>query len=220
MAGDLRAGRQSTRRPKRVSTLTDDSVGNATFDVGGRPLGGPGPRGAGAILRSVPPLDPMPEFDLYAELNVAYDADVQAIERAWRASVRFVHPDVARSGEERSATTRTVRLNLAREWLIDPSKRARYDLLRRPGRTVELPDVDPLGSWPERPRRRRPSLVAFLVRGILVGLAIMATIFVVGIGSSVATVVVFGASLAIVMLFGLYAVVWVLVGAVARRLND
>lgn len=167
----------------------------------------------------MPPLDPMPEFDLYAELDVAPDADAETIERAWRAGVRSVHPDRALSGEERAATARTVRLNLAREWLMDPSKRARYDLLRRPGRRVEIPTVDPLGSWPARPRRRRPYLLAFLMRGILVALAIMAVMYVVGIGSSVLTVVTFGASLVIVMLFGLYAVVWVLVGALYRRLN-
>jgi hypothetical protein len=163
----------------------------------------------------------MPEFDLYAELNVAYDADADAIERAWRAGVRSVHPDRARSGEERAATMRTARLNIAREWLMDPSKRTRYDLLRRPPRrSVELPDVDPLGSWPARPRRRRPSLLAFLLRGIVVSVSIMVVIAIVGIGSSVTTFVVFGASLAIVVLFALYAVVWVLVGAVYRRLND
>ena len=34
MAGDLRAGRQSTRRPKRVSTLTDDDVGQRHLTYG------------------------------------------------------------------------------------------------------------------------------------------------------------------------------------------
>lgn len=163
----------------------------------------------------------MPQFDLYAELNVSPDADTQEIERAWRAGVRSVHPDRAGIGEERAATTRTVRLNIAREWLMDPSKRQRYDVLRRPApRRAELPDVDPLGSWPARPRRRRPHLLGFLMRGIVVSLLIMAVIAIVGIGSSVMTVMVFGASLAIVVLFGLYAIVWVLVGAMTRRLND
>jgi hypothetical protein len=168
----------------------------------------------------VPPLDPMPEFDLYAELHVAHDADARAIEQAWRAGVRSVHPDRASVVDERTATTRTVRLNIAREWLMDPSKRARYDLLRRPGPTVDIPVVDPLGSWPARPRRRRPSLLGFLMRGLLVSMSIVAVTVVVGIGSSVVTVAVFAASLLTLVAFGLYLVVWVLVGAVYRLLND
>ena len=48
----------------------------------------------------MPPLDPIPEFDLYAELNVAPFADTDAIERAWRAGVRSVHPDRARTSHQ------------------------------------------------------------------------------------------------------------------------
>jgi hypothetical protein len=116
--------------------------------------------------RHVPPLDPIPEFDLYTELNVAPFADADAIERAWRVGVRSVHPDLARNGDERAATTRTARLNIAREWLMDPTKRARYDLLRRPGATVDIPTVDPLGSWPVRSRPRRSSQARFLMQGL------------------------------------------------------
>jgi hypothetical protein len=116
----------------------------------------------GAILRTsstewsrqVPPLDPIPAFDLYAELAIAPGADAATIERAWRAGVRSVHPDRAGVGEERAATQRTARLNIAREWLMDPAKRARYDELRRPSPKVEIPYIDPLGAWPERPRTR------------------------------------------------------------------
>ena len=100
----------------------------------------------------MPPLNPIPEFDLYAELKVAPDADAAAIERAWRAGVRSVHPDRAITADERAATTRTARLNIAREWLMDPTKRARYDQLRRPGPRIEIPTIDPLGAWPARPR--------------------------------------------------------------------
>jgi curved DNA-binding protein CbpA len=159
----------------------------------------------------------MPEFDLYAALNVAYDADSEAIDRAWRAGVRTVHPDRARSGEERAATARTARLNIAREWLIDPSKRARYDLLRRPRLRVEIPEVDPLGSWPARPRRHRPYFLSVLFRGLVVAFVILAFTVMVGIGSSPLTFIAFGLSLITVVFFGLYAVVWVLVGAVYRR---
>jgi hypothetical protein len=167
----------------------------------------------------VPPLDPLPEFDLYAELDVAPDADTGAIERAWRAGVRSVHPDRARTGEERAATARTARLNIAREWLMDPSKRARYDLLRRPGPRVVLPDVDPLGSWPVRPRPRRPHWFTFLMRAIGVSLSIVAVTVIIGIGSNIATIVAFSFGLLTFVTFGLYAVVWVLVGAVYRRLG-
>ncbi len=168
----------------------------------------------------MPPLDPMPEFDLYAELNVAHDADARAIEQAWRAGVRSVHPDRASTVDERVATTRTVRLNIAREWLMDPTKRARYDLLRRPGLKAEVPTVDPLGSWPARPRRRRPSLLGFLMKGLVVSMSIVVITVIVGIGSSVVTAIVFGASLLTLVTFGLYLFVWVLVGALYRRLGD
>ena len=166
------------------------------------------------------PLDRLPEFDLYAELHVAHDADARAIEQAWRAGVRSVHPDLANIVDERTATTRTVRLNIAREWLMDPSKRARYDLLRRPGPTVDIPVVDPLGSWPERPRRRRPSLLGFLMRGLLVSMSIVVITVILGIGSSVVTVAVFAAGLLTLAAFAMYLVVWVLVGAIYRLLND
>ena len=118
----------------------------------------------------MPPLDPSRSSISTPSSNVAPDADAAAIERAWRAGVRSVHPDRALSGDERAATTRTARLNIAREWLMDPTKRARYDLLRRPGPRIEIPDDRParrvagasaaasalLADAPHR----RPSLVA------------------------------------------------------------
>jgi len=168
----------------------------------------------------VPPLDPIPEFDLYAELKVAPFADADAIERAWRAGVRSVHPDRAQSGNERAATARTARLNIAREWLMDPSKRARYDLLRRPGPRIELPDIDPLGSWPTRPRRRPPHWLTILSQVVLVSVVIVTVTLLLGPGSNVVTIVAFLLSAVIVVFGGLYVGVWVLVGAVYRRLND
>ncbi len=163
----------------------------------------------------MPPLDPLPEFDLYAELDVAPDADSGAIERAWRAGVRSVHPDRARSGEERAATARTARLNIAREWLMDPSKRERYDLLRRPGPSVVLPDVDPLGSWPARPRPHRSYRMTFLVQGIPAFLAILVVSLLVWAATGFVAMVVFA-----VGLFGLYAGLWLLIGAVSRPPSD
>jgi curved DNA-binding protein CbpA len=162
----------------------------------------------------VPPLDPLPEFDLYAELNVDAYADADSIERAWRAGVRSVHPDRAQTGDQRAATARTARLNIAREWLMDPAKRARYDLLRRPGRpSVELPDVDPLGSWPVRPRPRHSSRVTFMVQGLPAFLSIGLVTLLVGMGTrNLTAMLAFG-----LVLFLLYSVTWVLIGVVYRR---
>ena len=209
MASDLRAGRESTRRAKRVSTLT------ATMS---EKRHGRLPRAALSCVKSVersrhvPPLDPIPEFDLYAELNVAPFADADAIERAWRVGVRSVHPDRARTGDERAATTRTARLNIAREWLMDPAKRARYDLLRRPGPTVDIPTVDPLGSWPVRSRPRPSSRARFLMQGLPAFVSIGLVAFLVGLGTeNVIAMMAFGLAL-----FLLYSVTWVLIGVSYR----
>jgi hypothetical protein len=168
----------------------------------------------------VPPLDPIPEFDLYAELNVAPFADADAIERAWRAGVRSVHPDRAVTGDERAATTRTARLNIAREWLMDPTKRARYDLLRRPGPRIEIPTIDPLGGWPTRPRRRPPHWLTFLSQAVLVAVVIATVTLAIGPGTNLLTLVAFLVSAIVVMFGGLYVGVWVVVGAVYRRFNN
>jgi hypothetical protein len=168
----------------------------------------------------VPPLDPIPEFDLYGELNVDAYADAGSIERAWRAGVRSVHPDRALTGDQRAATARTARLNIAREWLMDPVKRARYDLLRRPGPMIELPDIDPLGAWPARPRRRPPKWLTFLAQAVLVSVVFLTVALSLGPGTNILTLVVFLLSSIVVMFGGLYVGVWVLVGAVYRRFNN
>ena len=168
----------------------------------------------------MPPLDPLPEFDLYAELNVDAYADVDSIERAWRAGVRSVHPDRALIGDQRAATARTARLNIAREWLMDPVKRARYDLLRRPGPRIEIPIIDPLGAWPARPRRRRPYWLTTMIRIIVAGFAMIAVALVLGLGSNVGSVFLFALGMAAVLFFGTWALVWVVVGFVYRRWNN
>lgn len=192
---------------------------------------------SGAILRTsspersrqVPPLDPIPAFDLYAELAVAPGADAAAIEHAWRAGVRSVHPDRARVGEERAATQRTARLNIAREWLMDPAKRARYDELRRPSPKVEIPYIDPLGAWPERPRtrararaearaearaqaRRRGPSGFFSQRPVIFSLAILVIAAIFGIDAN--PLLFTGVALAVVVLgwYVWFAVVGALVG--------
>lgn len=162
------------------------------------------------------PLGPLPAFDLYLELGVAPDADAAAIERAWRLRVRSAHPDRAGS-EERAATEQTARLNVAREWLIDPVRRAQYDQLRRPGPRAVIPDIDPLGAWPARTRSRSSSWRTFVTQApVLVALLIVAVTVIVGIGSNVVTIVAFDLSLVTLAWYGLYA----LVGVAYRWRND
>ncbi len=67
----------------------------------------------------------VPEDDLYARLEVETDASSEAIELAWRALLKQHHPDVA--GDDAAALERAKRINVAHDWLSDPSQRARYD---------------------------------------------------------------------------------------------
>ena len=67
----------------------------------------------------------LPDDDLYARLEVGVDASPEAIEVAWRALLKRHHPDVA--GSDDAALDRAKRINVAHDWLSDPSLRARYD---------------------------------------------------------------------------------------------
>ena len=114
----------------------------------------------------------VPGDDLYARLELAADASPEAIELAWRALLKLHHPDVAGDGAE--ALERAKRINVAHDWLADPSLRARYDRerlgpvggrsvrwhgpLRRPSRPPRAP-----GTPTPRPRPARPR--TDLVRG-------------------------------------------------------
>jgi hypothetical protein len=71
----------------------------------------------------------VPDDDLYARLEVGIDASPEAIELAWRALLKRHHPDVA--GDNVVALERAKRINVAHDWLADPSLRARYDRERR-----------------------------------------------------------------------------------------
>ncbi|CAN5770974.1 hypothetical protein BH23CHL8_BH23CHL8_08260 [soil metagenome] len=62
-----------------------------------------------------------PTFDPYELLGVEANSDALAIDQAYKARIRLVHPDVA--GE--AGLHETKRLNMAREWLLDPELRAR-----------------------------------------------------------------------------------------------
>ena len=79
--------------------------------------------GAAAILGSMP--ESIPDFDLYDALGVSVDADAIAIRAAHREAVRRAHPDAAPDTTTDDAEAK--RLNVARDWLVDPARRARYD---------------------------------------------------------------------------------------------
>lgn len=67
-----------------------------------------------------------PDFDPYAELEVDRTASPATIEAAWKSLVKRHHPDTGATGGD---SQRIKRLNLARDWLVDPALRARYDAM-------------------------------------------------------------------------------------------
>jgi restriction system protein len=67
--------------------------------------------------------DPIPAFDLYAELEVSERASVETIQAAYRSLQLRNHPDLVGA----TAGDRSARLNVARDWLTDAERRARYD---------------------------------------------------------------------------------------------
>jgi len=104
----------------------------------------------------VPPRPALPADDLYARLEIPIDAGPELIEVAWRSLLRQHHPDVAGdAGLERS-----MRSNVAHDWLSDPELRARYDHargLRRSVRDTAGRDVrDARGAAPTAPPTRTP----------------------------------------------------------------
>ena len=88
----------------------------------------------------------LPADDLYARLELPFDASPEAVEIAWRALLKRHHPDVAGS----SADDLAKRINVAHDWLSDPELRARYDTERHPGRRSTRAGSRPVGT----PRRR------------------------------------------------------------------
>jgi curved DNA-binding protein CbpA len=114
----------------------------------------------------------VPDDDLYARLELAVDASPEAIEVAWRALLKRHHPDVA--GGDAAADERAKRINVAHDWLSDPSLRARYDAERlglapvTPGRRggTRRPGYRPRGGGSAaQARARRASSRPDLVRG-------------------------------------------------------
>ncbi|MGD8486977.1 MAG: DnaJ domain-containing protein [Chloroflexota bacterium] len=62
----------------------------------------------------------LPDFDPYELLGVDASADAATVDKAYKARIRHVHPDIAGiTGLDESK-----RLNIAREWLLDPDLRA------------------------------------------------------------------------------------------------
>lgn len=105
--------------------------------------------------------DRIPDFDLYAELEVSERASAETIQAAFRSLQMRNHPDRAGPG----AADRSVRLNVAREWLTDDARRARYDAHlsqeRRPPAAAGDAGSDADGEGQERDGRRvapRPGL--------------------------------------------------------------
>ena len=90
-----------------------------------------------------------PGFDPYEVLGVGPDADEIVIQLAYKARIREAHPDIAGA----AGLEQTKRLNVARDWLLDPERRAR---LRAPRsvRPAPEPEAVPRG----RPRVRHVDL--------------------------------------------------------------
>jgi hypothetical protein len=113
------------------------------------------------------------DFDPFELLGVDGSADAVTIDRAYKARIRYVHPDIAGP----AGLAESKRLNVAREWLLDPQLRERLPKPRPSGRSrwrqrQEQPPTsgptptpgppptraDPSGTWTSgwetRPRTR------------------------------------------------------------------
>jgi hypothetical protein len=77
-----------------------------------------------------------PDFDPYELLGVDATADAATIDRAYKARIRYVHPDIAGP----AGLNETKRLNVAREWLLDVELRAS---LPRPTRNWRARAAEP-----------------------------------------------------------------------------
>ncbi|MFV2065194.1 MAG: J domain-containing protein [Chloroflexota bacterium] len=104
----------------------------------------------------------VPGFDPYDLLGVAVDADAIVIQFAYKARIRAVHPDVAGAAGLEQAK----RLNVARDWLLDPYRRAQLPrsraAQRQPaastGRTGQAPTR---GAQAHRRQQHHPAFDGF-----------------------------------------------------------
>jgi hypothetical protein len=78
------------------------------------------------------------DFDPFELLGVDASADALTIDRAYKARIRYVHPDIAGP----AGLAESKRLNVAREWLLDPTRRASLPG-PRPSRRRERPEPPP-----------------------------------------------------------------------------
>jgi hypothetical protein len=91
---------------------------------------------------------PLPDFDPFELLGVDASADAAIIDKAYKARIRHVHPDIAGI----AGLDETKRLNVAREWLLDPDLRAQLPPpTPRWGRFAEPPP--PTAQRPPTPQR-------------------------------------------------------------------
>jgi len=157
-------------------------------------------------------LRPLPDFDCYAELGVEPWADRDTIDRAWRDGIRDAHPDAALEPQRAAATARAARLNIAREWLVDPVLRAQYDAVRWPRGARPAPEIDPLGPWPARPRR--PGAPASIAPAIAL-LATMGLLTALVLGPGPGNLGASALALLCLLLLAFYAA-WALLGIVRR----
>ena len=80
----------------------------------------------------------LPDFDPFELLGVDASADATTVDRAYKARIRHVHPDIAGI----AGLDETKRLNIAREWLLDAELRA------------QLPPPTPRWGQPPKPTRQ------------------------------------------------------------------
>jgi hypothetical protein len=96
----------------------------------------------------VPPHPRIPDFDVFATLGVTPEDPPEAIKAAYRRRVKEHHPDAAGGSDEEIK-----RINVAYDWLRDPTLRRTYLLAtaQRRGPTLEWDARTGRASYPEAP---------------------------------------------------------------------
>lgn len=84
----------------------------------------------------------IPDFDILAALGVTADDPPETVKAAWRRAVKEHHPDAAGGSDERIK-----RINIAYEWLRDPTLRQTY-LAATAGWGIARPQWDAQAAWP------------------------------------------------------------------------
>lgn len=96
----------------------------------------------------------LPTFDPFELLGVDASADAATIDRAYKARIRHVHPDIAGI----AGLDETKRLNIAREWLLDAELRAQLPPPRRRwGRSGRGAQAAPPPGPAQQPGPAQPS---------------------------------------------------------------